>query len=346
MNEIDILKAMNGVDERYYSEYESFKRKRKIKVSRTMKIGAAIAAAVAMLTIPAGAYAYEKFVHRENVEHYIEGTELIEQQSPDAVKNYVMENSDYCITIDTALSDGHNVMMVLTHHAKSIKGWRINEWVGGCPETYISYADGSPGPFDHTDWAGDIPKTMNFNGYAYDDKNTPFGYEKTVSIFSCKDIDMNKDIRIEFFSDSKDQHSAQLYYWRRDYPDILKSVAPDFDFDTKIKNELDGMEFTTSFAPNVKCVPLYDEDGTEIFMSAFEVYMEKGLLCNEENGGIDRQSLFFIAKDGGKTPLYVDEWKTEICSGSDGDYIIYGKFIDPDEYNGIEINGVKYLKTE
>lgn len=348
MNGNDMMKALNGLDEGFVAEAAETRinAKRRGLSRRSVSIAVGIAAAVTF-ALPAGAYAYERFIHRENVEHYIAGAEIIEQQSPDAVVNHVMENKNYRLTVDMQLSDGHNVIMVLTHDAKSIKGLRIKDWASPAPETYLTYADDTPGPFVHTDWAGDVPMVWNFcgfSGYAYDDKNNPFGFDRTLSIFSCDNIDLGKDIKIEYFSDSKDKHSAQLYYWQRDYPELLERYAPDFDLDTKIKNELDGIEFTTSFAPNVKCATLYSADGTEIYLSAFEVYSETGRLFAAEGESIDTQSIFFITNDGKREALKDDKWKTGIHSGDDCDYVIYGRFIDPDEYMGIEINGVEYMR--
>lgn len=344
MNEYDIMRAMNGTDEHFVSEYAEFTPRKGISIKRTVRTMAVIAAAAA-LVIPAGAYVYSEFIHRENVEHYIIGTELIEQQSPDAVKNYVMENADYRITIDTALSDGHNVMMVLTNDAKTIKGLKIKGWIVGSPETYITYVDGSAGPFKPV---GQIYKAiagMYGDGYAYDDYDkSPFGFNRSVKIFSCRDIDLSKDVRIEFFSDIKDRHGAALYYWRRDYPELLKSIIPDFDLDEEITNDLDGMEFVTSFAPNVKCVPLYDEKGTEIFMSAFEVFSEKGRTLAGENNIIDPYSFFLITNGGEKRNLDLENFHFHIETNVECDYIIFGEFIDPDEYLGVEVNGIRYLK--
>ncbi|MCH5350193.1 MAG: hypothetical protein J1E40_12770 [Oscillospiraceae bacterium] len=342
MNEYDIMKAMNGVEEQFVSEYTEFTPRKGISIKRVIKTSIIIAAAAAFV-IPAGAYVYSEFIHRDNVEHYITGTELIEEQSPDAVKNYVMENNDYRITIDSALSDGHNVMMVLTNDAKTIKGLEIKAWTGGLTETYITYADGSAGPFKTI---GQTERPMTgMSGYAYDDYDkSPIGFDRRVSIFSCRDIDLNKDVKIEFFIDVKGRHSAELYYWRRDYPELLKSVIPDFDLDEEITNDLDGMEFITSFAPNVKCVPLYAEDGTEIFMSAFEVFSENGRTLAGENNIIDPWSFFFITNDGEKIPLNFENYN--IKSREDCDYVIFGDFIDPDEYQGIEVNGIRYLKQE
>ena len=346
MNEYDIIRAMNGTEEHFVSEYAELTPKKGISIKRAIRTGV-IAAAAAALVIPAGAYVYSEFIHRDNVEHYIAGTELIEQQSPDAVKNYVMENDDYRITIDSALSDGHNVMMVLTHDAKTVKGLEIKNY-GANPETYITYADGSAGPFKRTN-RGDEPMTLYPSGYAYDDSDKSyFGFDRTVSIFSCRDIDLNKDVKIEFFADIKERHSAELYYWRLYYPELLKSVIPDFDLDKEITNDLDGMEFVTSFAPNVKCVPLYDENGTEIFMSAFEVYSEKGRVLAGENNVIDPYSFFLITNDGEKVTLDLENFTFNIESSvnneSGENYVIYGRFIDPDEYQGVEVNGIRYLK--
>lgn len=342
MNEHDIMRAMNGVEEHFVSEYAEFTPRKSINIRRAIRTGV-IAAAAAALVIPAGAFVYSEFIHRDNVEHYIAGTELIEEQSPDAVKNYVMENNDYRITIDSALSDGHNVMMVHTNDAKTIKGLEIKDCTGGLYETYITYADGSAGPFKTI---GQTERPMTgMSGYAYDDYDkSPIGFNRSVSIFSCRDIDLSKEVRIEFFLDVKKRHSAELYYWRRDHPELLKSVIPEFDLDEEITNDLDGMEFVTSFAPNVKCIPLYAEDGTEIFMSAFEVYSEKGRTLAGENNIIDPYRFFLITNDGEKVTLDLENFTFNIKTRDDCDYVIYGRFIDPDEYIGVEINGTTYLK--
>lgn len=341
MNGNDMMKVLNGLDEGFVAEAAETRinAKRRGFSRRSVSIAVGIAAAVTF-ALPAGAYAYERFIHRENVEHYIEGAEIIEQQSPDAVVNHVMENKNYRLTVDTMLSDGHNAVMILTHDARSIKGLGIKSY--SIPETYVSYADGTPGPFGQTDWAEDLPVT-SWEGFAYDNTVNPFGFDRTVSVINCETIDLSKDVKVEFFTDSKDHAGARLYFWKRDYPEILRSNDPEIDLNEEVNNDLEGMEFTTSFAPNVKCVPLYDGEGTEIFMSAFELYSEKGRVFAEDDD-IDELSIFFIANDGERIALDNDKYDIGTYLGYERDYVIYGEFIDPDEYIGVEINGVKYMR--
>lgn len=329
----DLMKAMNGIDEKYLSESEkAVTGERRIKFS-ALKIAVSIAAAAA-IAVPVGAYAYNTFIHRENVEQYVANTELIEQQSPEAVKNIVMENDDYRITVDTALSDGNIVMMVLTHEAKTEKGVEINSHVGGCPGACITYADGSEGPFEQNGAEG-VPMVSTLGGYATFDSEESFSFEKTVSLFSCKDIDLDKEVKVEFYSGERGWSGSLEYFYNRNKPGHEDNV-----------NELDGLEFTTSFAPNVKCVPLYSADGREISMSSFDIYSDdpeliRSLYEDENSDPMDK--FYFITNDGERKPAEnKNQWY--LSTGSDSSFAIFGEFIDPDEYKGVEIDGVEYTR--
>ena len=355
----DLLRAMNGIDEGFIeSAKENPTKTQHIKRKRTICAAAGIAAA-ALLTIPAGAYAYTAFLHGANVEHYISGIELIEEQCPDAILNAVTENSDYRITVDSALSDGHNVMMVLTQEAKSPKGLLIKEGMGLVRETYMQYADGTPGPFLKTSYCDETPRTACADAYAFG-SGTSVGIDKSVTVLSCRDVDPEKDVQIEFYYDLGGAN-AELYYWREAAPELLKQIVPDFDFNSKITNELDGMAFTMRFAPNVKCVPLTDTDGKTLYMSAFELYTEEndvlstiqtseydaeiGGTCEQQVTLVRPETFFLLRNDGEKVSVDTDGHKSEICMRPDCSFFIYGMFIDPDEYMGVEINGRQYLKT-
>lgn len=324
----DLMKAMNGIDEKYLSESEKIITKDRKLSKRTFKVAVSIAAAAA-LAIPVGAYAYNTFIHRDNVEQYLTNTELIEQQSPDAVKNYVTENDDYRITVDTVLSDGNIVMMVLTHEPKTDKGMQIKAHVGGCPGACITYADGSEGPFEQNGVPG-IPMTRTLGGYADTKETDSVSYEKTVSLFSCKDIDLSREVKVEFFADERGRSGALKYFINRN------------DSGYEGRNELEGLECTTSFAPNVKCVQLHSADGKTISMSSFDVYSDDpSVICAPNSDMIDDSAnQFFITNSGEKKPLE----QSFISIGSDYGLIIYGEYVDLDGFKGVEINGVEYLK--
>lgn len=320
----DLMRAMNGIDEKYLSESENFTKNNRKPKRSVFKVAVSVAAAVAVLAVPVGVYAYNTFVNRESVEHYITNAELIEKISPEAVKNIVTENKDYRITVDSVLSDGNNVMMILTHETLTDKGLEIKKHMNGIPGACITYADGSAGPFG-VDGAPMI--STESNAWSYEAEFN--GFDQTVSFFSCKDIDLSKDVNVEFYSGERRWYGAFEYFAKRD--------DPDYKVDEELVNELDGLEVTTSFAQNVDCVQLQSADGKSISMSSFEVYSSDPSIIILS----DEIEYFFITDDGEKKPFPVE---TMGVSNSNHGYIIYGEFIDINEYKGIEINGVEYLK--
>lgn len=356
----DLLRAMNEIDESFIQSAGRSQAAKPRSRKKRIRMTAAIAAAL-ICAIPAAAYAAGAFLHGDNVEHYITGAELLEAQSPEAILNAVTENANYRITADAALSDGHNVMMILTHEAKTPKGLIIKSDLGFV-ETYLKYADGTPGPFRKTPESDETPRTSPDGGYAFDE-SAGLGFDRTVTILNCRNVDPEKEVTIEFFKDL-DHTRAAFYYWKRDYPDLLRQTIPDFDFDRNITNELDGLSITMKFAPNVKCVPLYREDGAELYLSAFELYTEQsdvlsttvtseydevlGDTCEQLVPLIKPENLCFIRNDGERVPFVPDPEfdKSDICMGEDFNSFIFGMFIDPDEYQGVEIDGVSYLKAE
>lgn len=328
----DLMKAMNGIDEKYLAESENTTNNQKNK-KRALKIAISVAAAAA-LAIPVGAYAYNTFIHRENVEQYVSNAELIEQQSPEAVRNIVTENDDYRITVDSVLSDGNIVMMVLTHEPKTDKGLQIKDHVGGCPGACITYADGSAGPFECPEIAEGIPMTRTFGGYAVTDDTDSVRYEKTVSLFSCKDIDLSKDVKIEFYADERGRSGALKYFNNRNNP-----------VSDGLVNELDGLEFTTSFASNVKSVQLHSEDGKTVSMSSFNVYSDDPSVVYVPADDVtdDTSNQFILITNDGERKI-LEASAMHMHSDPNCGFIIYGEFIDVEAYKGVEINGVEYLK--
>lgn len=318
----DLMRAMNGIDEKYLSESENYAKINRKPKRSVFKVAVSVAAAVVVLAVPVGVYAYNTFVHRENVETYMSNAELIEQKSPEAVKNIVTENDDYRITVDSVLSDGNIVMMILTHEALTDKGSEIKEdHVNGCPGACITYADGSEGPFEQSGFDG-VPLTGPVTAYAVSD-------DKSVSIFSCKDIDLSKDVNVEFYSSERGWSGALEYFTKRN--------DPDRSGDEGLVNELDGLEFTTSFAQNVDCVQLQSADGKSISMSSFDVYSSDPSIITVS----EESEYFFITNDGEKKPF---SEKKGCSTRSDYGFVIYGEFIDINDYKGVEINGVEYMK--
>ena len=326
MNGNDLMKAMNGINEKFLIEAENYALNRR-KTKRSIFKAAVSIAAAAAVAVPAGVYAYNAFVHRETVEQYVSNAELIEQNSPEAVKNTVTENADYRITVDSLLSDGNTVMMILTHEPLTEKGGEIKKHIYGCVGACLTYADGSAGPFE-ADGADGVPMTGPKVGYAVSGSGDD-GFDKTVGIFLCKDIDLEKEIKVEFYSGEEGGYSGALEYF------VNRNSSHD------LVNELEGLEFTASFAQNVECVPLQNSEGECISMSSFEIYSHDPSLFDPAEAAF-AENFFLITNDGEKKPL--DRGKFNDGKGTDYAYVIYGEFIDVSEYKGVEINGTEYLK--
>ena len=328
MNEIDMVQAINGIDEKYISESENITNVSRKK--RSYKI--AIIAAALLIAVPICAFRINEFLHRDNVEHYIAGAELIEQQSPGAVLNYVMKNDDFCVTLDMLLSDGHNVMIIYTAEAISETGRghfnRSHYWPYGC----LSYADGSKGPGHRIQ---DISIPYIFGSYGYENLNEIRGREdiRKSSIIECDGIDLEKEIHVEFYMN--DIHTfAQDYFYGKD-PELSDVF---YGGDQEITNYFDGIGFTASFAPNVTCNTLYSSDGRQIYMSSFELYADDPSLIPELS------AVTFIKDTGERVTLERSNGRMHLCKSDDRAYLMLGEFIDPDEYVGVEVNGVEYFK--
>lgn len=328
MNEIDMVQAINGIDEKYISESENITNVSRKK--RSYKI--AIIAAALLIAVPICAFRINEFLHRDNVEHYIAGAELIEQQSPGAVLNYVMKNDDFRVTVDMLLSDGHNVMIIHTAEAISETGRghfnRLHYWPYGC----LSYADGSKGPCHRIE---DISIPYIFGSYGYEDLNEIRGRDdiRKTSIIECDGIDLEKEIHMEFYMN--DIHTfAQDYFYGKD-PELSDVFIGG---DQEITNYFDGIGFTASFAPNVTCNTLYSSDGRQIYMSSFELYADDPSLIPELS------AVTFIKDTGQRVTLERSDGRMHLCKSDDRAYLIFGEFIDPDEYVGVEVNRVEYFK--
>lgn len=309
MNEIDMVQAINGIDEKYLSESEQYNSHTLIKIGYK----AAIIAATILVAVPVCAFTINMFLNRDNVEHYIAGADLIEQHNPDAVMNQVMENDDFRVTLDMLLSDGHNVMIIYTAEAISETGRghfnRLHYWPYGC----LSYADGSKGPVHRIE---DISIPYIFGSYGYENLNEIRGRDdiRKSSIIECDGIDLEKEIHVEFYMND-------IHTFPGDYT-----------------NYFDGIGFTASFAPNVTCNTLYSSDGRQIYMSSFELYADDPSLIPELS------AVTFIKDTGERVTLKRSDGRMHLCRSDDWAYLIFGEFIDPDEYVGVEVNRVEYFK--
>lgn len=320
----DILQSLNGADEKYFAEYENFETKRKIKVSRTMKISAAIAAAVALLTVPAGAYVYE-LTHKAEVKYYLEGdsADYIEQKG--LALNYVSENEHIRLTVDALLFDGHIGEMIMTVEALDELGMgRIEN--AGFPEIYL------------TD-----PETGEYIQWREPGDNNVFG----------SDIARGGCINFDTFTDNRYTVYTQIML---NGIDTEKNYLLNFGLDTNMEdgyeydengvlvdNLMEGISFETSFQPNVESAELRGENGEQVWLSQIGVFSEdddfvEKCYYSENSPALLRNGGLFGIEDRIDSSL-TEAIDTMYCGWFD-------RIVDVGDYAGIELNGEKYLKTE
>lgn len=322
--------AQQGIISRVTGKAEKEMTDTKIKPKKKIKRKVITFLVAAAILLPTGAYAAGRLFHKDNVEWYLKGSERIEQNES-AVKNYVMENEDFKITIDSQLSDGHNVMMIRTNEAKNstAKEMLKNEMgLSGVLYTKAQYADGSDGPN-----VNNIQGAMRTEGYAFGEHASSGDAE--VVILSCRDIDLKKDIKLTYYQAEGDAEGVE--------------IGDEEDYEEPYLVKLDGFEFTTNFSSNVKSAELKSKDGKKLVLSEFEIYSPDDRYFGENIGkemtnGVpthaevsERVSL--IKNDGEKYEISKDN-KTQALD----DYIIFGEIINVDDFKGVEINGVEYLK--
>ena len=339
MNETDLIQAINGIDDRYLFESEEpYKKFSRIRNPYGLII---IAVAILVFAVPAGAFTVRYFLHRDNVENYLSGAEEASQKQPDIVKNLVAENEDYRLTLDALLSDGHNAMIIITNEAISEKGQKhlkkssFGSMSFVSPSFCIEYADGSDGPIHHSEGLDiDFPIVVTSYIYDYVKEAKTRNDARSASVVDCRDIDLSKEISLEMFLNDE-WNDPHAYFGSRD-PKLVKKIYGECD----IANYLDGIQFTVNFVPNIPCNTLYDADGRQIFLSAFELYSNDSTVLPRHG----LPDVTFIKDSGERIRFELKDHNVNASSDEDRAYFIFGEFIDPDEYAGVEVNGVEFWK--
>ena len=298
--------AQNDIISRVTGKAEKEMTDTKIKPKKKIKRKVITFLVAAAILLPTGAYAAGRLFHKDNVEVYLKGSERIEQNES-AVKNYVMENEDFRITIDSQLSDGHNVMMIETYEGKTRYGRNyINDMADFGAKS--EYADGTEIDLDYTWGIEPIDSIhMRRGGHAKSG-------DAKVKVYSCNGLNIQNDIKMTYYAFAGE----------------------------KGRTKLDGFEFTTNFKPNVKSVELKSADGKKLVLSEFEIYSPN----NEKIGDQLGDSIYSVSqnvsliKTNGEKYHFSPENKTSALE----DHIIFGEIINVYDFKGVEINGVEYLK--
>ena len=372
MNETDLIQAINGIDDRYLSESEEPYKKFGMKENAYGLI--ILVAAILAFVVPVGVFAIRNSLPHDNVEHYVSETDVVLRNNPDVnkylmaekdvelmsldewvtrkkpnvIKNLTAKNKDYHLTLDALVSDGHSVLILFTSEAISEFGKEhFNDYEIGkntaCydPSFRIKYADGSGGPSNYSlilDANFPIIES-SYVIYEHTNEAKTRDVKKSGSIVDCRRIDFSIDVTLEFFAN--DELWDDRRYFENQDP-ILAERFPD-ESAASIVNYLDGIEFTVNFAPNVACNTLYDAEGRQVFMSAFELF------SNDADVIIGIPEVTFIKNSGERLRLQTKDGKVRGGRGLDTQgrgfsRLVFGDFIDPNEYAGVEIDGVAFWK--
>lgn len=291
-------------------------------------VGFVIAAAVLGAgTIGAGAYAFAQFNNRQNVERYLGQETADKLENSGYAMNAVSENEHVRVTLDTVLSDGQSAEMILTLEKLDDKA---RDMIRQRPDIRFSYGD-----------TGEefVPHGSSTSIYYGDDREN----DPKADIFSFMvripptGTDFSRPVNISFITE---------------YGEII-GVLEDIGF------ELD-------LTKNVETAQLISEDGTELTLSPFGIsgttqpYTEDGhydvfeIIMLKSDGSCSSvmdmnidltysggKTVYFDsdqADPGDVTPYFTDEV-------DDGFFSLFlPTFFDIDDYIGIEIEGVQYLK--
>lgn len=323
MNEHDMIKAMNGIDERFVSEYAEFTPKKRISVRKMVQTGVVIAAAAA-LAIPVGAYAYTQLTHRDKVSIYYteDGVQKLEESG--LVSNRTIENGQIRLTVDTEMCDGNFTQGVYTLTALT--------------EDAKEHLESAMSKLVYADTGEEIsPVGGGFEGWnseAYSD------YELTRTFtYPMKNayIDSGRPLRLEFYefveTGETDEYGGRV-------------VVEDLTY-------YDGISFDLLTEPNVPTKTLYSVNGNQLTLSPYGVSEQDENWAYSEDGHDEVADIGFfviISADGERTDIEDTirdlDSATRECMGAPGTGSFnyrFGTILDIDKIIGIEIDGVAYI---
>ena len=318
MNGNDIFRAMNKFIISANCE-QTVKQGRKPAKS-IFKITVGIAAAAAF-AIPVGAYAYNSLIHRESVEMYLEDAEKVEASGN--VENQVMENEHIRITLDTVLSDGYTALAIVTLDALDEHG---KYYILTHPNIMLRRTDTGEAMFPSG--------SGGMDDWLEQRANDSIKYYHSLDLTR---IDPSCEYEIIFYSDGiftdEEHRTANGKEFKLDENYIPVDNPLGYDFIAKV-----------NFAKNVDTVTLTGKNGKTLILSQFELISDGDDIDLID---VDHRSFRLIRNDGTLEErsdfvgygVGADEYHDKTFST-----MSFKKFIDLDEYKGVMIDGVEYLK--
>ena len=327
MNGNDILRAMNGLDERFIvSARRELIVKHRGFSKRWASIAAGIAAA-AVLAIPAAAYAYIQFVHAAAVQEYFseESVEYLEEHG--LALNYTDENEHIRLTVDTLLSDGHIGSMILTIEGLDEEGLECVQ-MNTFPEIYL--ADAQTGEYVKIHENGS-PQILG-GGNVYFDACTETQFTLWTELQLDK-IDTDKDYILKFGMNVR-RNSSEYEMVHNEYGVLIDNV-------------MEGIAFETSLRPNVAVKELENKDGEKLWLSQIGYYSNEQAVISKMRNHYNETRLLLgnsILKDKVEVISQSLDWSPERTQPLGCGW--FDSIVDTDKYNGVEIGGTKYIEIE
>ena len=325
MNGNDILRAMNGLDDKFIVSAGREHTIRQIRPKKlAVRFAVGIAAAVAF-AIPAGAI-YTQFIHKAAVQEYFaEGTaDYLEDKG--LAMNCTDENEHIRLTVDTLLSDGHIGSMILTIEGLDEAGIESLQY-DGFPEIYLSDAQTGDYVVLHENGSPELVGGGRTDFDACTDTQITMHRELLLD-----EIDVNKDYILTFGMNTRD---ADI---QRDEHHVL------------VGSVMEGLSLQTNFSPNVDVKEFETEDGGHIWVSQLGFYTNEEEIVRRMSrlSGSDRN-----VKLASKNSILSDEIET---TAETYDYspertqpIGCGWFhsiVEIDKYNGAKIGNMEFMEVE
>lgn len=296
---------------------------------------AASAAAAAALTVSVGAAV--NYFHQQSVDTFfpdVSGSEPaavieIEEESP-----LTSANEHFRITLDKTYFDGENLTCIMT--AESLDGTQL-------PRMCV-YADHDGKFSDGTTYMLNYDMSADFHGIDTRSSSVkPFVVH--ISEHELRDLRGMTDfeglaggtyIRFNIYDDPNPQ------YFVRTEDGTYEPVESDGEW-----NVLGGIELYTDVEKNIDTTEVYSEGGDKLTLSQIGYYSGEMCVLPDPLGRVSiiekpgDLSLALVLNDG--TTRQFDKWIYSAWTDNSS-YVLFPELIHLDDYMGIEISGIRYLK--
>ena len=304
--------------------------KKKIRSKKPAVIAVSIAAA-AVLTVSAGALF--NYFHQRSVDIFFpdaSGTQtetLIDEDSP-----LTSANKHFRITLDKAYYDGDNLTCIMT--AESLDGTPLPRIVPyACHDGHF-YRGVYPLHYDmSTEFRGIDPHGSLSKPFVVHISENEL--RTSMSGVGVKTLAGGTYIRFNIYDSPKPQTFS-----------LNENGEYVMDDDEEEWNQLGGIELYTEVEKNMDDTEIFSSNGDKLILTQIGFYSNTfSIMPRYRNGDIvNMPEIKLVLNDGTARPAYESPniysmWSDTWC------YLLFPELIQLDEYSGIEVDGVRYLKN-